>query len=163
MLIDDFVPLIFERAGFKLEDKTIYGDHSIFYTFVKDSNQLSPQLLCFYDEYKKLFLDFVSYHEELVARLNEKISSADKPVYLFGAHIFSTFLFAFGLTDKINGILDNGSLKKGRRFYGTNFIVSGPEILKGKGSVSVILKAGLYSEEIREHILQNINDQVEFW
>ena len=55
MLIDDFVPFIFQRAGFRLEDKSTYGEHSIFYTFVKDSNQSSPELPCFYDEYKSCF------------------------------------------------------------------------------------------------------------
>lgn len=164
MLIDDFVPLIFQRAGFRLEDEKIYESHSIFYTFVKCEKTPKKILLPnFYAEYEKIFEGFVSYHKKLVEDLNRKISLAEEPVFLFGAHIFSTYLFAFGLNNNISGILDNGSLKKGRRFYGTNFIVEGPQILKGKGKVNVILKAGLFNDEIKSDILDNINGDVVFW
>ena len=164
MLIDDFLPMIFQRAGFILDDKTVYKDHSIFYTFVKTDDELveikAPN---FYQEYKKIFNDFILYHKRLVAELNDKILMADEPVYLFGAHIFSSYLFAFGLSDKVDGILDNGDLKKNRRFYGTNFVITGPQILKGKGKINVILKAGMYNEEIKSDILENINNEVIFW
>lgn len=82
---------------------------------------------------------------------------------MFGSHIFSTFLFAFELKKEIAGILDNGELKKGRRFDGTNFIVSSPKLLRDMGRVNVILKAGLHSKEIKSGILENINKDVIFW
>ena len=83
--------------------------------------------------------------------------------YLFGAHIFSSYLFAFGLEqDRIHGILDNSPTKKGRRFYGTHFLVDRPQMLKGRKDAVVILRAGLYNQEIRDDIVRNINPDVRF-
>ena len=164
MLIDDFIPYIFNKASLQLVDESKYEEHSIFYTFqksdIKPKEVILPNL---YDDYKKIFKNFISYHEQMVNDLNDKILNANKPVYLFGAHIFSTFLFAFGLKKEIAGILDNGDLKKGRRFYGTDFIVSSPEVLKNKGKVNIILRAGLYNEEIKSDILKNVNNEAVFW
>jgi len=53
--------------------------------------------------------------------------------------------------------------KQGRRLYGTSFKVKSPKILKDKGPVNLILKAGIYNEEIKKDILENINDKVVFW
>jgi len=164
ILIDDFVEYIFSEQGLKIENKDIYRDHSIFYVAVKDGNKVATNSFPNkYEEYKALYSSFVSYHESLVRELNEKIENSKEPVYLFGAHIFATYLFGCGLTKKISGILDNSMLKQGRRLYGTNFIVSSPKILKGLGRVNLILKAGVYNEEIKKDITENINSQVVFW
>ena len=48
-------------------------------------------------------------------------------------------------------------LKQNRRLYGTDFIVLSPKVLKGYNSVNVILKAGLYNDEIKKDIHENIN------
>lgn len=94
----------------------------------------------------------------------KKIENAKDPVYLFGAHIFSEYLLAFGLNDKkIVSILDNSPTKNKKRLYGTRFVIESPKILEGKGKVNLILKAGIYNEEIKKDILQNINSEVEFW
>lgn len=164
MLIDDFIPYIFNKAGLQLIDETKYEQHSIFYTFEKSEKKLKElDLPNLYNEYKEIFQNFISYHEQMVSDLNDKILNSKEPIYLFGAHIFSTFLFAFGLKKEITGILDNGDLKKNRRFYGTDFIVSSPQVLKNKGKVNIILRAGLYNEEIKSDILKNINNEAVFW
>jgi hypothetical protein len=92
----------------------------------------------------------------------EKIEKSKKPTYLFGAHIFATYLFSFGLSMNLKGILDNFLLKQNRRLYGTNFIVSSPLILKGCGEVNIICRAGLHTDEIKKDILENINSHVKF-
>ena len=113
MLIDDFIPYIFNKAGLQLIDETKYEQHSIFYTFEKSEKKLKElDLPNLYNEYKEIFQNFISYHEQMVSDLNDKILNSKEPIYLFGAHIFSTFLFAFGLKKEITGILDNGDLKK---------------------------------------------------
>ena len=164
ILIDDFVEYLFIDQGFEIIEKKSYKDHSFFYTAIKkEKKNFLKKIPNKYEEYKSLYLNFVSYHEKIVEELNLKIENSKEPVYLFGAHIFATYLFSFGLTKKIDGILDNSKLKQNRRLYGTNFIVLSPKTLKDMGSVNVILKAGLYNEEIKKDIHENINPNVIFW
>ena len=116
-----------------------------------------------YSKYKKMFIDFISHHESMVKEINLKISDSDSQIYLFGAHIFSQYLFAFGLnSNNITSILDNSPLKIGKRLYGSNLCVESPKVLKNIKNPLVILKAGLYNEEIKNDIINNINPNVIF-
>lgn len=162
ILIDDFVEYLFMEQGFSFTDKVAYRDHSMFFTAEKSSRPI-PSLPDHFLRYKSIYMNFVKYHESLVAELNAKIQSAKEPVYLFGAHIFANYLFAFGLNRNLEGILDNSPLKQRRRLYGTDFIISSPTVLRGMGKVNVILKAGIYNDEIKKDISENINSDVEFW
>ena len=82
----------------------------------------------------------------------------------FGAHIFTTYLIAFGLDiTKVESILDNSETKQGKRLYGTNIIVHSPEILKNEKAPVLILKAGIYNQEIKTQILSQINSNTIFW
>jgi hypothetical protein len=165
-LTEPITEYILEKYGFKILAKEYYGNpHSIFYATEKidvSKNISLPQNR--YIEYKQLFMQFVNYHLDIVGDLNKKIDSSSEPVYMFGAHIFSQYLIGFGLkTDKIISILDNSQIKIGKRLYGSSLKVESPKILAGKGKVNVILKAGIYNEEIKKDILENINNQVVFW
>jgi len=164
-LTDYYLDYLLKKNGFSIVSKKYYGDHSIFYTAKKSDNKNEPALPASkYRLYKKIFLNFINYHKNMIRGLNLKISKSPYPTYLFGAHIFSQFLFAFGLkSKKIRNILDNSPLKQNKRLYGTNLIVKSPQILKGMGKVNVILKAGIYNAEIKKDILENINSSVGFW
>ena len=50
-------------------------------------------------------------------------------------------------------ILDNDSNKHGKRLYGTDLVVKSPEIIKDINKPTIILRAGVYNDEIREQIL----------
>jgi SAM-dependent methyltransferase len=164
-LTDYFVDYLLVKYGFKINEKYFYKDHSIFYSAEKVEKGLSlPKLENKYEEYKKIFNEFIDYHKFIVNDLNQKIDKADEPTYLFGAHIFSQYLINFGLnTDIIVSVLDNSPLKQDKRLYGTNLMVESPKVLLNKGAVNVILKAGIYNEEIKKDILENINSEVIFW
>jgi len=145
-----FTDYIIKKSGFKILEKQYFGNpHSIFYATEKTDEVIDFELDSKYKEYKEVFMDFVNYHLDIVKELNEKIENSSEPVYLFGAHIFATYLIAFGLnTEKLEKtILDNSEIKNKRRLYGTNFVVDSPKILKDKGKVNVILKAGIYNKE----------------
>jgi hypothetical protein len=95
--------------------------------------------------------------------LNRTINAIKQPLYLFGAHIFSQHLIAFGLdTKRIVSLLDNDPNKQGKRLYGTNLMVQSPKALRGVNNPSVILKAGVYDDEIKQDILGNINSGTNF-
>jgi hypothetical protein len=86
-----------------------------------------------------------------------------RKVYLFGAHIFSQSLIGFGLDiSRIECILDNDSNKHSKRLYGTDLKVASPKILANSNDPVVILKAGVYNNEIKQDILENINPRVVF-
>jgi SAM-dependent methyltransferase len=166
-LTEYFTDYLLKRNGFKILEKKYYGNpHSIFYATEKLSQKQKqlPIIKSKYNIYKKIFMNFIVYHKKMINSINLKMRKTKDPVYLFGAHIFSTYLFAFGLKkDKIISILDNSPLKQGKRLYGTNLMVESPKKLKDKGPVNVILKAGIYNEEIKKDILENINSKVNFW
>jgi len=166
-LTEPFIDYLLRKNSLSLERKEHFDNgHSIFYAARKMGRDAAetpapPQL---HAAYKALFLDYITFHEELVAQLNSAMRQADAPVFLFGAHIFSLYLINFGLeTEKIQGILDNDPHKQGKRLYGTDLHVSSPRILKDIPQANVILRAGIYNDEIKRDILENINPAVVFW
>jgi hypothetical protein len=164
-LTEPYIEYLLAKFGFRLIKKEYFlEDHSIFYAAVKDDN-VSPLALPtdLYDKNKKLYNDYVSYHESLIADLNDRTGQVERPLYLFGAHVFAQYLLAFGLkTDKVISLLDNDPKKHGRRLYGTRLGVQSPSVLKNDAHPIVILKAGVYNAEIKKDILENINPETEF-
>lgn len=154
-LAEPFVDVILERQGFKIIEKKFFKeDHSIFYATKKSHNKKS-EFPNKFNEYKKIYLEFVNYYKNFTDIMNKKLKEFDGKVYLFGAHLFSQYLIAFGLNqEKIIGILDNSELKIGKRLYGTNLNVFHPDEIKEKEKVAVILKVATYRDEILEQIFE---------
>ena len=103
---------------------------------------------------------------KLINDLNEKIININdkQKIYLFGAHVFAQSLIKFGLnTSNISCLLDNDLNKHGKRLYGTDLVVQSPKILESVNNPVVILKAGVYNQEISDDILNNINPNTIFW
>ena len=116
-----------------------------------------------YDKNKNTFQDYIDHHINDVNKINTIINKTEIPVYLFGAHIFSQYLISFGLdTSNIVCILDNDAKKENRRLYGTSLISKSPKILKDIPNALVILRAGVYNDEVKKDILTNINPNVIF-
>lgn len=164
-LTEPYIEYLLARHGFRLGRKEYFmDDHSIFYAAVRDPRVSGATLPTgLYEKNRGLYKNYVQYHLELIADLNRRMSAITSPVYLFGAHVFAQYLIEFGLdTTRIVSLLDNDSRKQGRRLYGTNLTVQSPKALKGVDRPTVILKAGVYNEEIREDILKNINPATVF-
>ena len=165
---EPYVDHLLSKHGFKQVAKKYFkDDHSIFYAYVKDLNAEVIDLPDgLYEHNKKLYLDYVDYHKRLITDLNEKMAKIDKDqlIYLFGAHVFSQYLIEFGLDiNRIICLLDNDVAKHGKRLYGTNMTVESPRILADVKNPIVILKAGVYSQEVSDDILCNINPDTVFW
>jgi hypothetical protein len=164
-LTEPYVEFFLQKYGFKLVEKQYFKkDHSIFYCAKKTSDVITPQLPeHLYDINRNTFQKYIAAHLEDVKRLNTVINAANKPVYLFGAHVFSQYLISFGLdTSKIICLLDNDLKKENKRLYGTSLISKSPKILKDAPESLVILRAGVYNEEIKNDILNNINSSIIF-
>ena len=167
-ITEPYVEYLLSKHGFKQVAKQYFkDDHSIFYAYVKDSNVKTIELpKGLYEHNKKLYLDYVDYHKQLIKDLNAKIDniSEDQPIYLFGAHVFAQYLIEFGLDiSRIICLLDNDTNKQGKRLYGTNMMVESPKVLEDLKNPIVILKAGVYNLEVSDDILSNINSSAIFW
>lgn len=162
---EEYIEYLLSEFGFKILQKSFYlNDHSIFYAVekIKEKTKLTlSQGL--YEKNKSLFLDHINNTNNIVDYINKKIKEVDGPIFLFGAHIFSQYLIAYGLNTKnIINILDNEPLKHNSRLYGTDLIVTSPKILNQYISPNVILRAGVYNNEIKNDILKNINKKTNF-
>ncbi|RII29520.1 MAG: methyltransferase [Geobacter sp.] len=164
-LTDPYVEYLLSKYGFRLIKKEYFlDDHSIFYAAVCDTSVLRQDIPGgLYEKNRRLYLEYVEYHNKLIEQLNGAIQTTERPVYLFGAHVFSQYLIAFGLNaDNIVCLLDNDSKKQGKRLYGTSLNVFSPTVLSTVVNPLVILKAGVYNNEVRQDILENINPNTEF-
>ena len=54
-------------------------------------------------------------------------------------------------------VLDNDKQKQNKRLYGTNLNVRSPKFYPNTKNSVVILKVGVYKDEIKKDILENIN------
>ena len=162
-MTDYYVDYFLKKTGFNILEKIEYKNHSHFYTVEKTNKKEDTVLNNKYEHYKEMFNEYINYHVDLVNQINKQIEKVNSNVFLFGGHIFSQYLIAFGLdTSRITNILDNSPLKQNKRLYGSDLIVQSPKILSKYDEPVVILKAGLYNEEIKNDILTNINSNVIF-
>jgi hypothetical protein len=166
-LTQSYIEYLLSKYHFRVIKKEYFKeDHSIFYACIRDSKVQSSDLPKGLFEYnKKLFLEYVNYHHQLIDELNSKIKTLQKnqKLYLFGAHVFSQYLINYGINVKrIDCIIDNDFNKEGKRLYGTDFKVFSPKILRNDNDPVVILKAGVYNQEVKKDILENINSNTSF-
>jgi len=164
-LSEPYVEYFLNKHSFKLIDKQYFrNDHSIFYCAKKTSNNFKIDLSKnLYEINKNIFQEYVDYYINEVKKINEIINNINIPVYLFGAHVFSQYLIVFGLdTSNIICLLDNDIKKENKRLYGTSLVSKSPKVLKDIPEALVILKAGVYNDEIKNDILSNINPNIKF-
>jgi len=165
-LTEPYVDYLLAKHGIKILAKEYFmEDHSIFYAAIREAG-VKPMPLSqdLYEANKALFLSYVDFHKALIADLNQRMEQASQPIYLFGAHVFAQYLLEMGLnTEKIVCLLDNDPKKQGRRLYGTRLNVASPKVLVRAKDPLVILKAGVYNDEIKKDILENINKATIFF
>jgi hypothetical protein len=164
-LAEPYIEFLLGRYGFRVSRKQYFmDDHSIFYDAVRDFTVRGDPLPAgLYEKNRNLYLDYVDYHVRLIVDLNKKIRSSRRAVYLFGAHVFAQYLIEYGLdTSRIVCLLDNDPKKDGRRLYGTGLTVCSPRVLRDVEAPLVVLKAGVYNEEIKRDIVRNINSDATF-
>lgn len=163
---EQFVLRLLEMNGFEVKRmERHFEDYALFIAAEKimDSDEfLLASYPNRYDETKEIFLGYMNYFAEFAKETNKKIEDSSE-VFLFGASVFAQMFLASGLkADKIKAILDNDPEKQTKRLYGTNLRILSPQVLKGYKTPTVILRMGLYNEEIKKNILENINPNAVF-
>jgi 2-polyprenyl-3-methyl-5-hydroxy-6-metoxy-1,4-benzoquinol methylase len=166
LLGEVYIKFLLEMYGFEIVEKEYYKeDHSIFYCAKRthsEADVVGPPISSYIDN-SKSFNAYIEHHIEDVKEINKTINNTDVPIYLFGAHVFSQYLIAFGLdTTNIVCLLDNDASKVGKRLYGTGLTSYIPSSLKDVPEAIVILRAGVYNDEIKTDIINNINPNVKF-
>jgi len=157
--IDDLVlENLLSKCGFKV-DRMHQNEHSI---FVRASRKDKTEKKEYDFSYiKKMFDSYVFSLASDVKEICNKVGNEN--VFIFGAHIFSQFILNLGLDeDSVVYVLDNDTTKHGKRLYGTDLLVESPEILKEYDSPKVVLRGGIYTEEIKQSIVA-INSKTVFY
>lgn len=166
LAVEPYISYMLENNGLKVTKRQLFrDDHSVFYAVRKQSNCKKYSISGnYYHKYKSLFAQWINFHYDLVKKINyEMVTIKSSKIYLFGAHAYAQFLIAFGLKiDMVEAILDNDERKQGQRLCGTNLKVVSPKVLIGQSVPVVILYAGVHTEEIRNDIVNNINNRVIF-
>ena len=136
-------------TGFSIKNYAI-SDHSIF-------------VCCKKSEFKNIILDF-TYSKDLFVRyidslynefLDIKSKIKNDKVFVFGANIFSQILINFGLEEEqIINIIDNDKTKQKYNLYGTNVEIVSPNVIKDYDNPTIIVKAGIYTQEICSQLLK---------
>ena len=100
-----------------------------------------------------VFDNFIKEHMDFINLIDKYMDKFDNQVFLFGGHIFAQYLLGFGLDEsRIDAILDNDLDKQGKRLYGTKLKVRSPKILSNIDNPAVILRTGVYDNEIKNDI-----------
>lgn len=164
-LPEDIAKFLVNCYGFKVIEKQYFQEHSIFFACEKVSNTISEELKTprDYQQNRALYQAFVDYYLNLVQEIEKNINNYQGSKYIFGAHIFTLYLLSFGLKEESYvSVLDNAPGKIGKRMYGTKLMVNSPRCLKEYEEALVVLKAGAYTQEIKQDIVENINSNIIF-
>lgn len=159
MLSESLLSFILNNAGFKIIDKKLFNPFNMFIVCEKVFNSIKNKLINNYERNLNLFFNFIKFHKEFI----EEVNKVDNNLYVFGGHIFTQYLFAFGLDPKkCICVLDNDPNKIDKRLYGTNLFIKSPKILRDLKEPIVVLRTAQFSKEIKDDILKNINSNTRF-
>ncbi len=159
---------ILEEMGYRITQEREFRAHSIFIAAVLESKGKTKIEVSRSDSLameRELILNYLEQCKAKVNKLNEVMSNFDGEIYIFGSHIFTQFLIAFGLnTQRLSSCLDNSILKRGKRLYGTTLLSCLPEekINQNKKQMVIGSIAGYEAEVRRQLLTLNPNLTIEF-
>ena len=150
---DRVVRRLLQNAGFAVIAAELFAKHSIFYACERRDLPAAPPCPADLEDIA-LFRNAVRDQRDDVEQITRELAAFEGPAYVFGAHIFSQYLFALGLPQEpFEAVLDNSSAKQGKRLYGTGLKVLRPESIGKNQKIMVVLRSGPYDDEIREGVL----------
>ena len=153
---------ILNFCSFEIVEKKNFSPYAAF-IIARKNDTIKQNVVNLYPNHSNVFNGFCQYHTNEVKKIKNQINTDKENTFIFGAHIFTQYLFSFGLTPNLfSNILDNDPAKQNNRLYGTQLEVKSPKILKNIEKPLVVLKAAMYTEEIRRDILENINPNTRF-
>ena len=161
----EIVEYMLHASGFVIEKSLLYSSPALedWCLFAICSIQETNTRLDISNMPEKDFQKFIDLNKHAVMSLNEQLKNhRESEKFIFGGHIFTQFLLNFGLENDFICVLDNDKEKHNEFLYGTDLIVRSPKILSEYSNPVVVLRAGPYNGEIKQDILQNINNKTIF-
>ncbi len=159
----EYLEWLLATVGFVVVRCVPFRDHSLQF-LVERSDRSSPPDLDWHglhDENRSLMLRFVDGLREDATEVNRRITDADGPVYLFGAHVTSQYLIGAGLDlARIECVFDNNSMKQGLRLYGSPLEVRSPEQLRGVQRPHLVVRMANYQDEVVAQLNELTDGQV---
>jgi glycosyltransferase involved in cell wall biosynthesis/2-polyprenyl-3-methyl-5-hydroxy-6-metoxy-1,4-benzoquinol methylase len=156
---------LLSECSMELQSVEAFDEHSLFLCFEKKANVKIRAIPKQSENCRKLFLEMIDDYSRMANHISSAVTSHSGPSYIFGAHLFSQYMFSFGLNQNLFAcILDNSTLKIGSRLYGTQLEIQSPECLRDIENGKVIINCGAYNDEIRNGLLEinpNLNCMIE--
>lgn len=149
---------IFEHFGFAVLASETFSSHSIFMALEKVDEPSNDEYVSSIQpsEFGTICRSYQRHLEDFSSRAGEFFNASSNPNFVFGAHVFTQYLLANGLSeDIVAGLLDNNSEKQGQRLYGTNLQVFNPRGLESWGPVDVLVPMGSYEQEVLEDLMEH--------
>ena len=159
LLREEHIDWLLEQRGFDVVEKHHFaGIHSLFYVCKKQSTRPPPsQPPSFYAANLHVFTRWYRHIKADATLFTASLSADRSQNFVYAAHIGTQYLLVAGLPcERFAGVLDNNHDKVGRRLYGTNLKVFSPKVLAKVKSPHVVLRNGVYDDEI-EVQLREIN------
>jgi len=150
----DVLRQLFHVCGYNIADMVNHNNFTWFYEIHKVSPAVTNVLVgdSSYASASTLLLTYKDKLTEEASRLQAMLEGVEGPFYFFGAHIFYTMLRSLGLTAAFDGLLDNSPLKIGKRLYGTDLMVSSPEIIQVIKEPVIVVPKTPYQAEMVEQV-----------
>ena len=156
LLTEDYIDYLLNEFGFEIELKEYFMEHSIIYQVKKQCGGGMSRIdfMKCYTENKSLFTKWEDYHISKVIEWNNAVKRhKNDGVFLFGAHITSQFLIAFGLDKElIMGLIDNDVTKKKRRVSGMDTPIFTPDVFLKIKQPIFIIPPNPYISEIKNQV-----------
>ena len=161
LLTEEVLKKILSEINFKIKFKKNFKKHSIF-IYAEKSEKVVKYNLPNLNKYQKVYKDNINFYQRKILRFNKIFLKKNKSVnFIFGAHIFSQYLFKMGLEENnFSNVLDNSKDKLKKRLYGTNLTVENPSIIKKIEKPIVLVNMGQYQLEVEKQ-LKKINKKTE--
>ena len=155
LLREEHIQWLLESKGFEIVTKQYFGGtHSIFYvTKAVERKTIGPPPN-FYHENKRAFQRWHQRIFEDAALFKGRLAEDKSRNFIFAAHVATQYLLAAGLpSDRFAAVLDNNQDKIGKRLYGHDLFVRAPAAIKGIDRPVVVLRTGVYDDEIASQLV----------
>ena len=157
---DPYLKKILNNSGFLIQEIVSFSPWNNFYICKKSKINVETKLS--YDNRAKV--DFIKMMTDL-KKFVVDIERNEKEVFSFGAHIFSQYLYNFGLKEKLIGVLDNDITKnkRGNVLAGTKIPVYPVSQMLDLETPSIVLKVAQFHEEIVTQLLSTNKTSKIIW
>jgi len=150
---NSFLISLLDACGFELVEQKFYLDHSVLFYFKRVKSVDLPIKVNFANQ-KYDLIPFFKKIKETVTYFNDIIEqNKDKKIYIWPSSAHTMRLIEFGLNQtNITGMLDNSSLKIGKKMYGCNLPIYSYKTIINTEQPILLLNGGPFNKEVEAEL-----------